>query len=1066
MGKQKAQQETTEGVQSAPAVEGQKAAPQRRPGPMATGRRGSATAPGGEGGGPGMGAAMRARGSRAMQRQAGNARLSRPSGGTVQAKLSVNQPGDPFEQEADRVADQVMRASREPVAPRTAPAGPAGDIVQTKSAVNQPGAMRDQRAGAPPMGAASLLRPRAVQGIAPATESPTNDQTKSTAPPRPRTASIAPAGQTKTTATPPSQRLSRLPAQGAPGQAAEVGPGVEDYVRGARGGGQPLPASVRGTMEPHFGQDLSGVRVHDGPGANRAAEELNARAFTSGQDIHFGAGEYRPNTPQGERLIAHELSHVVQQNGNQSGRPPGELLQAQNQPRPSMYLPGDTLIVGFPDTILFPRTPVFDRRWDILPETFVPLAEGTFIVDMVPISYHLGGRAEASSYAALIFGPGTLEDGQIYVTGAEAERMRHPGYYVIPSIPPLILPRSRPRYPTGEFGADAMMRFTAMGRAGVSANARLEAGLGVFLDTFNAGAFAGLSGSASAYGFTRANTYVSFRWNNGVRSFSAGLDLEATLRLAFSVNAFAGVWVELRFPDIPVVTDLTHEVQDWPIIGWVVPDLSEWRWRKEYRTDWPVLDKTYEWNLQEHFDIFGAPPAARATGSMINPTGFSISQLLQDLQAKQRAGELRDDPEGPGSERRSSEPAEVAEERANAFAQISSAERAARRELRANTRLRRNLPRPERATGPTGAAAPSLAIASGPGPDDPAAELEEREEKLDDAVQSTQELREKVRALDEPARAPDGVSRNQARAGYESIAENADTLGDKIDQGEEPFDIPGAVEPDTADYERMREKRNEAYDAFDEAYDPTRTEKLWADSRVEAAANVPDLEAYSRQIAQHRRQAAGLWQRIQKLERDLETAREWYERHDHGLGVVVFGELKDKAVFTLHLVEDLRSHRPAEEWDTEFVELTREGLMLRPEYRGKAVRRTFYPHDYSADTQRRKLAEIGRFRTDPDGTMYWEYRQRQSPRGDHWWLMHDDLEQPTLDHLNPTVVGHWNYGGAGYHAGRRVDRAARRRYYDFVGAPLVVVPKTLNSSAGGREPASYIPRVFKTFRGR
>jgi hypothetical protein len=79
------------------------------------------------------------------------------------------------------------------------------------------------------------------------------------------------------------------------------------------GGGRPLPPTLRAYFEPRFGRDLGRVRVHTGPGAARATGAIEARAFTRGRDIAFGAGEYAPDRPEGRRLIAHELAHVVQQ---------------------------------------------------------------------------------------------------------------------------------------------------------------------------------------------------------------------------------------------------------------------------------------------------------------------------------------------------------------------------------------------------------------------------------------------------------------------------------------------------------------------------------------------------------------------------------------------------------------------------------------------------------------------------------------------------------------------------------------------------------------------------------
>ena len=87
---------------------------------------------------------------------------------------------------------------------------------------------------------------------------------------------------------------------------------IESRLEARRGGGQPLSTEVRGFMEPRFGADFSGVRLHSDPEGGRLSEELGARAFTRGQDIYIGSGQ-DPRTNSGQRLIAHELTHVVQQ---------------------------------------------------------------------------------------------------------------------------------------------------------------------------------------------------------------------------------------------------------------------------------------------------------------------------------------------------------------------------------------------------------------------------------------------------------------------------------------------------------------------------------------------------------------------------------------------------------------------------------------------------------------------------------------------------------------------------------------------------------------------------------
>jgi hypothetical protein len=87
------------------------------------------------------------------------------------------------------------------------------------------------------------------------------------------------------------------------------------------GNGRALDASVRRAMEPRFGAGFGSVRVHEGASAAALAERFSARAYTVGEHVVFGAGEYQPHGDAGRRLIAHELAHVVQQRGSsQNGR--------------------------------------------------------------------------------------------------------------------------------------------------------------------------------------------------------------------------------------------------------------------------------------------------------------------------------------------------------------------------------------------------------------------------------------------------------------------------------------------------------------------------------------------------------------------------------------------------------------------------------------------------------------------------------------------------------------------------------------------------------------------------
>ena len=84
------------------------------------------------------------------------------------------------------------------------------------------------------------------------------------------------------------------------------------------GKGSKLPGKTKAYFEPRFGKSLDHVRVHSDSHANRLSEAINARAFTKGKDIFFASGQFKPGSQQGKRLIAHELTHVIQQGSNGS----------------------------------------------------------------------------------------------------------------------------------------------------------------------------------------------------------------------------------------------------------------------------------------------------------------------------------------------------------------------------------------------------------------------------------------------------------------------------------------------------------------------------------------------------------------------------------------------------------------------------------------------------------------------------------------------------------------------------------------------------------------------------
>ena len=111
-------------------------------------------------------------------------------------------------------------------------------------------------------------------------------------------------------------------------------PEVEAAIARARGGGGSLDTSVRARFAPRLGDDLSDVRVHTDDSADGLARAVSARAFATGPDVFFARGQYRPSSPDGQRLLAHELAHVAQQRGATAGNAlrvsqPGDPLERE-----------------------------------------------------------------------------------------------------------------------------------------------------------------------------------------------------------------------------------------------------------------------------------------------------------------------------------------------------------------------------------------------------------------------------------------------------------------------------------------------------------------------------------------------------------------------------------------------------------------------------------------------------------------------------------------------------------------------------------------------------------------
>ena len=228
----------------------------------------------------------------ALQETLGNQAMQRLlHAGVIQTKLKIGQPGDVYEREADRVAEQVMRMPEPGIQQGTIPVGETQDARIQRC-------QNGQLCGPCARGECSHHN----QG----------DKAKELLQRQPleEEEDIEEILKELEEEEEPEELLQT---KEAPGRTPELPPGAESRIQGLRGGGHRLPVSVRAYFEPRFGYDFSQVRVHTDRHAHASAGAVGARAFTVGKNIVFGAGKYAPTAEAGRRLLAHELTHVVQQ---------------------------------------------------------------------------------------------------------------------------------------------------------------------------------------------------------------------------------------------------------------------------------------------------------------------------------------------------------------------------------------------------------------------------------------------------------------------------------------------------------------------------------------------------------------------------------------------------------------------------------------------------------------------------------------------------------------------------------------------------------------------------------
>lgn len=198
---------------------------------------------------------------------------------SVQTKLTVGQPGDKYEQEADAVADKVISSPKPDISRQ-----------QEEDRLGQKRALQ--------------LSTQPEEEVQASLEEEPEIQKQADEEPE---IQAAPAEEDEVQASTEPEAIQTM------GGNSTVSPDFESKLSTAKSGGSPLPQSTISKVEPHVNADLSGVRVHTDSNAVQLNQSLGAQAFANQNHIFFNEGKYNPGTTAGDHLIAHEASHTVQQ---------------------------------------------------------------------------------------------------------------------------------------------------------------------------------------------------------------------------------------------------------------------------------------------------------------------------------------------------------------------------------------------------------------------------------------------------------------------------------------------------------------------------------------------------------------------------------------------------------------------------------------------------------------------------------------------------------------------------------------------------------------------------------
>ncbi len=224
---------------------------------------------------------------------------------SIQTKLAIGKADDSYEKEADSVADKVVNNTGEGASIQKK--GGEEEQLQEKPLSQTISTLQKQEMPPEEESVAQKAEEKEEEPVQKAEEEEAVQQKEET--------EEEPVQKAEETEEDPLQKAEEEEKLQKKGNGNSANSKVETTIKKTKGQGQKMDKTTRSEMEKGFGADFSNVNIHTDANAQETSQELGAQAFTTGNDIYFNEGKYNPNSKEGKHLLAHELTHTIQQNG-------------------------------------------------------------------------------------------------------------------------------------------------------------------------------------------------------------------------------------------------------------------------------------------------------------------------------------------------------------------------------------------------------------------------------------------------------------------------------------------------------------------------------------------------------------------------------------------------------------------------------------------------------------------------------------------------------------------------------------------------------------------------------